>query len=299
MTTHQRRSPAFVLLDSPDWTEDELFDSGDGRKLERFGPYRFVRPEPQAIWRPAMPAREWERADAVFNPEGVEGGQWQFRRTLDPRWQMRYKSLRFWVQPTPFRHLGVFPEQANHWDWMAGLITGARRPVNVLNLFGYTGIASLAAAAAGANVTHVDASKKGIAWARENQELSGLSDRPIRWLLDDAVKFVRREGRRGSQYDGFVIDPPPFGRGPKGEIWRLEEDLPTLLMECRNIFSARPLFVVLTAYAIKQSSLSLLNILHDMVDGYGGALSCGEMITTEKHAGRALSTAIFARWSGA
>lgn len=297
MTSNYRRATAFVLLDSPDWTEYELFDSGDGRKLERFGPYRFVRPEPQAIWRPALPAREWERADAVFRPEGAEGGQWHFRRTLDVPWPMRYKHLRFWVQPTPFRHLGVFPEQANHWDWMAALIAAARRPIKVLNLFGYTGIASLAAAAAGAQVTHVDASKKGIAWARENQELSGLSDRPIRWLLDDAVKFVKREGRRESRYDGFIIDPPPFGRGPKGEIWRLEEDLPTLLMECRAIFSARPLFVVLTAYAIKQSSLSLHNILQDMVADYGGTLSCGEMITIEKHAGRPLSTAIFARWS--
>ncbi len=286
-----------VLLDTPRWADYELLDSGDGRKLERFGPYRFVRPEPQAIWRPALPADAWERADAFFRPESTEGGQWHMTRPLPPRWALHYRHLRFWVQPTPFRHLGVFPEQASHWEWLMRLIAEAGRPIRVLNLFGYTGIATLAAAAAGAQVTHVDASKKGIAWARDNQVLSGLSDAPIRWLLDDAVKFVKREARRTSHYDGFIIDPPPFGRGPKGEIWRLEDDLPTLLMTCRQIFSPQPLFVVLTAYAIKLSALSLYNLLQDIMAGYGGTLNAGEMILRESHAGRALSTAIFARWA--
>lgn len=290
-------SSTFVLLDTPRWADYELYDSGDGRKLERFGPYRFVRPEPQAIWRPALPAEAWERADAFFRPEGAEGGQWHFARPLPPRWALHYRHLRFWVQPTPFRHLGIFPEQASHWEWLMHLIAAAGRPIRVLNLFGYTGIATLAAAAAGAQVTHVDASKKGIAWARDNQALSGLSAAPIRWLLDDALKFVKRETRRGARYDGFIIDPPPFGRGPKGEIWRLEDDLPTLLMTCRQICSPQPLFVVLTAYAIKLSSLSLYNLLQDMMADYGGTLSAGEMILRERHAGRALSTAIFARWA--
>jgi 23S rRNA (cytosine1962-C5)-methyltransferase len=288
---------SFLLLDSPDWTEYALLDSGHGSKLERFGPYTFVRPEPQAIWRPGLPEREWNAASAVFQrTDEHEGGVWHYRQTLRDRWPLRYKALRFWVQPTPFRHMGVFPEQANHWDWMAERIAGARRPVNVLNLFGYTGVASLAAAAAGASVTHVDASKKMVGWARENQTLSGLDERPIRWILDDVLKFVRREARRGARYDGFIVDPPPFGRGPKGEIWRLEESLPALLDSCHEIMSDTPLFAILTAYAIRTSALSLQHCLAEMVQGYGGTLDAGEMVITEQSQGRLLSTAIFARW---
>lgn len=290
--------PNFVLLDSPNWRDYELIDSGGGLKLERFGPYQFVRPEAQAIWRPTLSEREWRKADAVFRADGeTEGGRWQYRRSIDERWQMQYNGLRFWAQPTPFRHLGVFPEQANHWDWMAGLITAARRPIKVLNLFGYTGIASLAAAHAGANVTHVDASKKTIGWARENQALSNLDDRPIRWILDDALKFVRREVRRGARYDGFIVDPPPFGRGPKGEIWRIEESLPILLDECRQLFSEVPLFFVLTAYAIRFSALGLYYVLHENTRDYGGSIEGGETVLAERAGGRMLSTAIFARWS--
>lgn len=293
----QQHQPVFTLLHSSDWTDYELIDSGSGMKLERFGSYRFVRPEPQAIWQPALPQHAWDRADAVFRSgDDEDGGRWQFRRPIEERWVMRYKGLRFWAQPTPFRHLGVFPEQANHWDWMSGVIREAPRPARVLNLFGYTGIASLAAGDAGASVTHVDASKKTIGWARENQALSSLDDRPIRWLLDDALKFVKREVRRGAQYDGFIIDPPPFGRGPRGEVWRIEESLPELLHECRQILSDRPLFVVLTAYAIRFSALSLYYLLHDLVDGYGGVLTSGETVLAERSAGRLLSTAIFARW---
>ncbi len=289
----------FLLLDSPDWTDYALLDSGHGSKLERFGPYTFVRPEPQAIWRPGAPEAAWNAASATFQrTDEHEGGMWHFRQTLRERWQMNYKGLRFWVQPTPFRHMGVFPEQANHWDWMQQRIKAAGRPIRVLNLFGYTGIASLAAAAAGATVTHVDASKKMVGWARENQDLSELSDRPIRWLLDDALKFVRREARRDARYDGFIIDPPPFGRGPKGELWRLEESLPSLLDSCREIMSDTPLFAILTAYAIRTSALSLQHCLAEMVRGMGGALEAGEMVINEQSEGRLLSTAIFARWDG-
>jgi 23S rRNA (cytosine1962-C5)-methyltransferase len=292
------RQPEFMLLTSPDWADYELKDSGAGKKLERFGPYSFVRPEPQAIWQPSLSPKEWERAEAVFRTDAdADGGRWYFYKDLEPRWAMRYKGIKFWVQPTPFRHLGVFPEQANHWDWMHSLITSADRPSKVLNLFGYTGLATLIAAHAGANVTHVDASKKGIAWARENQALSKLDNAPVRWILDDALKFVRREVRRGAQYDGIIIDPPPFGRGPKGEIWRLEESLPILLDECRRLLSPRPLFVVLTAYAIKISALGIYYALDDMLQGYGGTLVGGEMVTVERSAGRYLSTALFARWS--
>lgn len=293
-----KQQPTFLLLDSPQWQDYELLDSGAGLKLERFGPYRFVRPEAQAIWRPTRSEKVWDAADGVFRTDAdAEGGRWSFRTNIEPSWLMQYRDVRFWVQPTPFRHMGVFPEQANHWDWMRERIEHARRPAKVLNLFGYTGLASLAAAASGAQVTHVDASKKTIEWARENQTLSNLERAPIRWLLDDALKFVRREVRRNAQYDGFIIDPPPFGRGPKGEIWRIEEALPVLLQECRQLFSAQPLFVVLTAYAIRFSALSLYYLLNDMVEGYSGTISGGEAVIAESGAGRLLSTAIFARWA--
>jgi 23S rRNA (cytosine1962-C5)-methyltransferase len=293
----QHKHPPFEFLASPAWTDYELIDSGAGSKLERFGPYRFVRPEPQAIWQPTLPGKQWDAADAVFRAgDGQDGGRWHFQNPIPERWEMRYRDLRFWAQPTPFRHLGVFPEQANHWDWITDLIDQSRRPANVLNLFGYTGIASLAAAAVGARVTHVDASKKTIGWARENQALSGLDDRPIRWILDDALKFVKREVRRGAHYDGIIIDPPPFGRGPKGEIWRLEESLPLMLQECRELLSAQPLFVVVTAYAIKTSALGLYYLLQDTLADLGGTFATGEMVNVERSAGRLLPTAMFARW---
>ena len=293
----RQTQPTLTLLTSPDWSDYRLLDSGHGSKLERFGPYSFVRPEPQAIWQPALPEREWKNADGVFNTGGdAEGGRWDLRPAVGQPWVMRYKNLQFWVEPTPFRHMGVFPEQANHWDWMTRLIVGARRPIRVLNLFGYTGLASLAAAAAGATVTHVDASKKTIGWARENQAVSGLDNRPIRWILDDAVKFVRREVRRGAQYEGFIVDPPPFGRGPKGEIWRLEESLPALLEDCRALLGEQPLFFVLTSYAIRTSALSMYYALQDTMRGYGGMLTTGEMVLSEQSASHLLSTAIFARW---
>jgi 23S rRNA (cytosine1962-C5)-methyltransferase len=294
----ERTPPALDLLLPTGWTDYELLDSGGDAKLERFGPYRLVRPDSAAIWRRTLPEKQWQAADAVFAPaEEGESGRWQFRRPLEERWQMRYRDLRFWAQPTPFRHLGVFPEQSSHWDWMSDLIRGARRPIRVLNLFAYTGVATLAAAAAGAHVTHVDASKKTLAWARENQTLSGLDDRPIRWILDDALKFTQREARRGAQYDGFIIDPPKFGRGPKGEVWQLESSLPELLAACRSLMTASPLFVVLTAYATRISSLSLRYLLEDAVAGHGGAVTAGELGIRETNTGRVMPTAIYARWA--
>ena len=224
-------------------------------------------------------------------------GRWEFRRPLDAHWAMRYGKLRFWAQPTPFRHLGVFPEQAVHWDWASELIRGAHRPVKVLNLFGYTGLATLAAAEAGASVTHLDASQKAMTWARENQTLSGLAERPIRWLVDDAVEVRAPRGAPGARYDGLIIDPPKFGRGPKGEVWKLEESLPALLEACRLLLSERPLFVVLTVYAIRASAVGLQYLLEPVVAGRGGMIEVGEMGVAERGAGRVLSTAIYARWS--
>lgn len=300
------------LLTSPSWKDYELLDSGGGRKLERFGRYTFVRPEVQALWTPALPAERWKAADAIFVPTGEEsGGHWETRSSLPERWEMIYplrwgkapsegRLLTFSVMTTPGRHLGVFPECAASWDWAAAQLWQAqqagRRDLRVLNLFGYTGLATLACAAAGAQVTHVDASKKSVAWARENAARSGLADRPIRWIVDDALKFVQREGRRGVQYDGILLDPPKFGRGPKGEVWEVYQSLPQLLDACRRVLSPEPLFVLLTVYAVKLSALHAAAALEEMMQPWRGEVECGELVTVERSAGRLLSQAVYARW---
>jgi len=290
--------PTLTILTSPDWVDYGLLDSGEGRKLERYGPYTFVRPEAQATWKPALAARDWQAAHAVFQPTQEEsGGHWMFNKPVQTGWEMRYKSLKFHAQTTAGRHVGVFPEQAAQWDWISELVQAASRPVNVLNLFGYTGLASLEAARAGARVTHVDASKKSIAWARQNQTLSDLNDLPIRWILDDALKFVQREARRGVRYEGLILDPPKFGRGPKGEVWEFFKLLPELLEACRTILSERPVFICLTAYAIRLSALSLYYSLGELTSGFGGVIQAGELALVEQSAGRMISMAIYARWS--
>ena len=286
------------LLLSPHWEDYELVDSGNGQKLERYGPYEFIRPEPQAMWKPALEEKRWQNAHAIFQPTREEsGGHWVFRQPVEPGWLMRYGKLSFQVQTTAGRHLGIFPEQATHWDWISETIQASNREIQVLNLFGYTGLASLSAAQAGARVTHVDASKKALQWARQNQALSELADRPIRWLLDDAMKFVQREARRSNHYDGIIMDPPKFGRGPKGEVWEFFELFPNLLDACRAVLSPNPLFVVVTAYAIRASSLSLHFSLEQILKDKGGNLVSGELALQEKSAGRLIPTAIFARWS--
>jgi len=290
--------PTLTILTSSDWVDYALMDSGDGRKLERYGPYTLIRPEAQASWNPALSSRDWQAAHAVFEPSQEEsGGHWKFNKPVPPGWEMQYKSLRFHAQTTAGRHLGLFPEQAAQWDWIGKLVSSASQPVNVLNLFGYTGLASLAAARAGAKVTHVDASKKSIAWARQNQALSGLNDLPIRWILDDALKFVQREARRGVRYEGLILDPPKFGRGPKGEVWEFFKLLPELLGACRAILSQQPLFVCLTAYAIRLSALSLYYSLEELTSSFGGDIEAGELALVEQSAGRMISMAIYARWS--
>ena len=234
-------NPTFTLLESSRWNDYALIDSGDGLKLERFGRYVFVRPESQAMWKRKLDS-EWKNAHAVFQPTGEEsGGHWDFKKKVDEKWEMKYDltphpplrkgegTLKFWAMTTPGRHLGVFPEVAAHWDWCSDLIARSKEQPNILNLFGYTGLATLAAAAAGAKVTHVDASKKSVSWARDNQALSNLTEKPIRWIVDDALKFVQRQARRSTKYDGIILDPPKFGRGPKGEVWEIYKSLPTLL----------------------------------------------------------------------
>jgi 23S rRNA (cytosine1962-C5)-methyltransferase len=301
------QSIPFTFLESSRWNDYALLDSGDGLKLERFGKYVFVRPESQAMWRRSLD-REWNNAHAVFVPTGEEsGGHWDFKKKVEERWEMRYTlspnpspskraELKFWTMTTPGRHVGVFPEVAAHWDWVGDLITRSKEQTNVLNLFGYTGLASLAAAAAGAKVTHVDASKKSVGWARENQMLSGLGEASIRWIVDDATKFVQREARRGIKYDGIILDPPKFGRGPKGEVWEVYKSLPSLLETCRECLSSHPLFVVVTVYAVRASAIHVAQALEEMMNGYGGEIDSGELVTREQSAGRLLSQAVYARW---
>ena len=287
----------FSLLESPRWEDYELLDTGGGQKLERYGAFLFARPESQAMWKRALPERDWAAAHAVFQPTGEEsGGHWNVKKSIPDRWQMKYGDLRFWAMTTPGRHLGVFPEVAAHWDWFSSLIAEAGRPTKVLNLFGYTGLASLAAAQAGAAVTHVDASKKSVTWARDNQILSGLEDKPIRWIVDDALKFVEREARRGAKYDGIILDPPKFGRGPKGEVWEVYESLPVLLAACREVLSAQPLFVALTMYAIRASAVHLHQSLEELLRPFNGQTDAGELVTRESSRGRLLSQAVYARW---
>jgi 23S rRNA (cytosine1962-C5)-methyltransferase len=283
---------------SPDWRDYALLDSGDGFKLERFGPYTLVRPESLATWRPTLPRENWEAADAVFELTGKGGqGRWVFHRPIESPWQMRYGELVFRVELAESRQVGVFVEHAVLWDWIRGQVSAARRPVRVLTLFCYTGLASLAAALAGAAVTHVDASRRAVNVGRENQALCGLEDRPIRWIVDDALKYVRREARRGMLYDAIVLDPPKFGRGPKGEVWEFFRSFPDLCAACRAVLSDEPRFVLLTAYAKRASAPDLRREIAEMMGGQEGTLEVGELETVEQSAGRVIAHSLSIRWS--
>jgi len=282
-----------TLIAEP-WADYGLLDSGGGRKLERYGPYRLVRPEPQAMWAPATTT--WD-GDGEFVPGSDEegGGRWQFERPV-PRegWELRWEDVRFRAQATPFRHLAFFPDMAPQWAWMRERLgEGAE----VLNLFGYTGVGTLAMAAKGARVTHVDASKKSVEAGKDNARLSAMEDRPVRWLVDDAAKFAAREVRRGRRYDGIMLDPPKFGRGPNGELWRLEDGLPGLIADCRRLLDADSRFLVLTVYAVRMSALAIGALLNQALAGLGGDVECGDMAVREEARGLLLPTAIFARWS--
>jgi 23S rRNA (cytosine1962-C5)-methyltransferase len=280
------------------WSDYALLDSGGGKKLERYGRYTVVRPEPQCLWRPRLAPEAWEQADAVFDPEGEEdAGRWRFRSRPVEAWPLGWGDVKFQGRFTSFRHLAFFPEQAANWAWLDQRIRARGGQPKVLNLFGYTGVASLAMATAGAAVTHVDASKKAVAWARENAELSGLSDRPIRWITEDARKYVQREARRGSRYDGIILDPPKYGRGPGGEVWRLFEDLPELAAVCAELLSDDASFLVLNAYAERISGAALSGLLAETLTGRGGEIEWGELALVEDAGERQIGMSFYARWS--
>ncbi len=273
-----------------------LLDSGQGRKWERYGRYSFVRPEPQAMWDPALP--DWS-ADGEFVPASDEdgGGRWHFeRRVPGEGWPLTWGDVRFTAQCTPFRHLGFFPDMDPVWRWIAQQMEGLDQ-AEAMNLFGYTGVGTLALASTGARLVHVDASKKSVAQARDNAALSGMSDHPIRWIVDDAAKFAAREVRRGRRYDAILLDPPKYGRGPEGEVWRLEEDLPDLIENLGKLLDVRSRCLFLTVYAVRMSALALGNLLNEKLAHLGGVIEIGELAVKEDARGQLLPTAIYARWS--
>jgi len=290
-----------TLFLADQWAEDQyaLLDSGDGHKLERFGTQTVIRPDPQAFWPPATPIEDWQ-ADARFNAKAGDDdrGQWELiDRSAPESWQMSWRGIQFQARRTPFRHLGLFQEHSVHWDFAQTRIRSAGRKVKLLNLFGYTGMMSLAAAQAGAEVTHLDASPKSNGYGKDHAAMSDLADAPIRWIADDAMKFTAREIRRGNRYDAIVLDPPKFGRGTKNETWRFEEDLPGLLANVRALLSDEPLFVILTAYAVRLSHIALAQALAGHLEGLGGHIEMGEMALPHLNDTRLLPTSICARWS--
>ena len=302
------------LFYSKDWsfgsTQDktgyELLDTGGGEKLERFGPHLFARPYEEAVWPKTLSEKEWAKADGKFwsSKAGAKAG-WKFQKKITTKWEMEYKGIKFLAFPTPFRHLGFFPEQASHFDFIEEKIKNAKRPIKFLNLFGYTGVASLFALRAGAEVTHLDASKQTLNWAKENQKINTeLAEAPMRVIEDDVLKFLEREEKRGNKYDAIIMDPPKFGRGPKGEIWKIGEMLPKLLTQVRKVLSDKPLFVILTSYAVDSSSLSLGYALSDVMKpaspsqggDFKGDVEQGELCVLEKSNNRIIPlahTAVF------
>jgi 23S rRNA (cytosine1962-C5)-methyltransferase len=294
--------PALIVADQ--WRDYELLDCGAGMKQERWGPYTLVRPDPQVLWPrqgAAAGAEAWPEWDGFYHRSDQGGGRWEFRRELPEHWEIRYEALKltFKIRPTSFKHTGLFPEQAVNWDWFSRKIRAARgagRPAHVLNLFGYTGAATCAAAAAGAEVCHVDAAEGMVKWCRENAGLSGLAAAPIRYIVDDCLKFVRREHKRGRRYDAVIMDPPTYGRGSTGEMWRLEDSLWELLEACRDLLTAQPLFFLVNAYTARLSPTVVANLLGELLGGREGAITAGEVGLPIARDGKVLPCGIYGRW---
>lgn len=275
--------------------EYELVDSGLGQKLEKYGPYTFARPDPEALWNISLTAKEWDNADLKFIRKGTRT-QWIIKEGVPKSWTVEFGGLTFSIKPTSFKHTGLFPEQLLNWQWMEEVIKNENRKVKVLNLFAYTGGASLAAARAGAEVCHVDGSKTAVAWARENAELSGLSGAPIRWIVEDVILFLKREIKRGNKYDAIIMDPPSFGHGPKDELWKIEESFLGLMQLCKEILSDNPLFVLINGYTAGYSPITYQNNLMDMMTENKGSIEVGELTIKESNTQRLLPCGIFARW---
>lgn len=279
------------------WRDYELLDATNHNRLERWGQTLLIRPDPQVIWKNDETSPLWAKADAVYYRSAKGGGQWNYHKKLPQKWQIHWNDLTLIVSPTGFKHTGVFPEQAVNWAWYQEKIKAAGRPIRVLNLFGYTGGATLACLAAGASVTHVDASKGMVAWARENAAASNLADRPCRWIVDDCVKFVQREIRRGSRYDAVIMDPPSYGRGPGGEVWKLEDNLFPFVKLCAQVLSDKPLFVIINSYTTGLAPSVLGYMLHLLVaEKYGGKVTWDELGLPVTETGLALPCGATGRW---
>ncbi len=286
----------YLILKTGESQDYELLDSGDGEKLERYGRFIFSRPDPQALWPKKLSEKEWSSADGEFL-RSAESAEWKIKKEVPARWQIDLADFNFWIKPTAFKHLGIFPEQVSNWEWIKELIGGAKRKISVINLFGYTGGATLAAASVGAEVCHLDGSKVAITWARDNAALSGLDKKPIRWILDDATKFVKREIKRGHRYDGIIMDPPAFGHGPGGELWKIEDNFLELMDLCFKLFSDKPIFFLINGYASGYSAIAYKNNLLAIKDKFGGKIEAGELVIEESQGLRMLPCGIFARWS--
>jgi 23S rRNA (cytosine1962-C5)-methyltransferase len=291
------------LIETSGFPGYQLLDSGHGRKLERFGRFTVDRPEPQALWRQSLPPETWLRADAAFKPdrndEESQGGRWRYVRDVPKSWPVEVMGVTALCRLMSFFHLGIFPEQLPHWAWMLERLSEVKRErPRVLNLFAYTGVASLIAARSGAEVTHVDASKRAIQWAKENQSASGLQEAPLRWIVDDARKFVAREVRRGRSYHVILIDPPKFGRGPEGEVWDLFTDLPALMRDCAQLLAPGRAAMALSVYAIRASALAFDQLARENLRDRGGVLESGELAIRPEKGGPAVPASLFVRWQG-
>jgi 23S rRNA (cytosine1962-C5)-methyltransferase len=281
---------------SDEWKDYEIIDTSEGEKLERWGQYVLRRPDPQIIWS-GNKSKSWNNADAHYHRSKSGGGNWEFKNKLPERWTVSYKNLKFYVEPTGFKHTGLFPEQAINWDFIMKKIKEANRPIKVLNLFAYTGGATVAAASAGAEVCHVDAAKGMVQWAKENVNLSNLKDAKVRYIVDDVVKFVKREFRRGNTYDAIIMDPPSYGRGPKGEIWKIEDEIFSLIEECTKILSNQPLFMLVNSYTTGFSPMVLTNMLKLTVGKkFKGSYSAGEVLLPVKKSDLYLPCGIYGRF---
>ena len=280
---------------APDWRDYRLLDCGGGERLERWGKYTLARPDPQAIW-PRTEPELWKRADAVYHRSSTGGGRWEIR-SLPESWTIGWREQTFNIKPMSFKHTGVFPEQAANWDFIAQQVRAAGRPVSVLNLFAYTGGATLAAAAAGASVCHVDAARGMVAWARENAKSSGLSDAPVRYIVDDCKKFVQREIKRSRRYDAIIMDPPSYGRGPTGEVWKFENDIAPFLELCAGVLSPEPLFVIISSYTAGISPSVASYLLGTvLLPRFGGKVEASELGLLCQSTGLALPCGHTARW---